>query len=89
VKLLLALLAILTGLSGGEAARATPLAPSAIGAAMALAEAAGEVRAARQGHRPRAAVPTRFVPDAAVLPRAVTAAPVQADRPSYGQRTRE
>jgi hypothetical protein len=89
LKLLLALLAIITGLSGGDSARATQIAPAAVGAAIALAEAAGEVHAARLSHRPQQAMPERFVPDAAVLPRAVTAAPVQTDVPTYGLRTRE
>lgn len=89
MKLILTLLAILTGLVGGDAARAVPVAPSAFGAAITLGETADEVRAAQQVHRPFQATPQRFNPKTALRARAVTAAPIQPGIPSYGLRTRE
>ena len=89
LKLLLTLLAIITGFAGGDAVRAAPAAPSAFGAALALAEAVSEGRAACQIHRPLVVAPQRYVRDRAAAPRAVTAAPRQLDIPSFGLRTRE
>ena len=89
MKLILTLLAILTGLVGGDAARAVPVAPSAFGAQITLIDAASEVRAARQVHRPQQPVPLRFAPSRAAPVRAVAAAPVQPGLPTYGLRTRE
>lgn len=89
MKLILTLLAILTGLVGGDAARAVPVAPSAFGSAITLAETAGEVRAARQVHRPQQHAPLRFAPDCAAPVRMVNAAPVQSSLPTYGLRARE
>lgn len=89
MKLILTLLAILTGLVGGDAARAVQVTPSAFGAAMTLSEAAGEVRAAQQVHRPQQRAPYRFVPRRGAATRAATAAPVQRRIPSYGLRVRE
>jgi hypothetical protein len=64
LKLLLTLLAIITGFSGVDAARAAPAAPMAFGAAIALAEVASDARAARHVHRPQQAAPVRFLPAA-------------------------
>lgn len=89
MKLLLTLLALLTGFAGGDAVRAVPAAPSAFGAALALAEAVSEGRAARQVHRPQQAAPLRFRPDCNAAPRVASAAPRQLGIPSYGLRTRE
>ncbi|MBA4748441.1 MAG: hypothetical protein H2056_06985 [Sphingopyxis sp.] len=89
MKLLLTLLALLTGFTGGEAVRVSPVAPSAFGAAMALAGAVSEGRAARQVHRPQQAAPLRFRPRRNVAPRLASAAPRQLGIPSYGLRTRE
>ena len=58
LKLLLALLAILTGLSGGEAVRTVNPAPSAVGAAMVLAEASVAAGAQLAGHRPTQGLPS-------------------------------
>jgi hypothetical protein len=57
LKLLLALLAILTGLTGGEAVRVQTVAPSALGAAAVLAEASVEAGARIAGHRPVQGLP--------------------------------
>jgi hypothetical protein len=54
VKLLLTLLALLTGFSGGDALRQIPATPAALGAAVAMAEAAVEARVATAAHRPLA-----------------------------------
>jgi hypothetical protein len=89
LKLILTLLAILTGLVGGEAARAVQVTPSAFGAALTLTEAAGEVRAAQQVHRPQQRAPHRFTAQRGATVRAVSAAPVQRSIPSYGLRARE
>jgi hypothetical protein len=89
LKLILTLLAILTGLVGGDAARAVPVAPSAFGAAITLGETPGEVRAAQQVHRPAHHVPLRFTPDRAAPARMVTAVPTHQGIPTYGLRARE
>lgn len=89
VKLLLTLLAILTGLAGGDAVRAAPAPASAVATAIAFAEAASDVCVAAQGHRPPQIQPSRFVPDRGEAVPPVTAAPAQQDIPSYGLRTRE
>ncbi|MDX2210975.1 MAG: hypothetical protein SFV20_11545 [Sphingopyxis sp.] len=60
MKLLLALLAILTGLTGGEAVRVAAAAPSALGAAAVLAEASVEAGARIAGHRPVQGLPSLF-----------------------------
>jgi hypothetical protein len=52
VKLILTLLALLTGLGGGEAVRSVEAAPSAIGAALMLAEAAAEAGSRAVRHHP-------------------------------------
>lgn len=89
MKLLLTLLALLTGFAGGDAVRVAPVSPSAFGAAMTLAEAVSEGRAARQIHRPQQAAPLRFRSDCTAAPRLASAAPRQFGIPSYGLRTRE
>ena len=89
MKLLLTLLAILTGFAGGDAVRAAPVTPSAFGAAVALAESASEARALQQVHRPQQAAAQRYIPDRASPPRAITTAPAQPGTPSYGLRTRQ
>lgn len=61
MKLLLTLLALLTGFAGGDVARHAPAAPAALGAAVAMAEAAVDARVAQAAHLPQAAAPTRLV----------------------------
>lgn len=55
MKLILTLLALLTGFAGGDAMRQIPATPSALGAAVAMVEAAVEARVAIAAHRPVAA----------------------------------
>jgi|GEM_PF-5594066 len=90
LKLLLTLLALLTGFSGVDAARAAPVTPAAVGMALALAEVASEVQAARHVHRPQQTALRRFMPDgAAAIFHPVNAALVQPGLTPRGMRTRE
>jgi hypothetical protein len=90
LKLLLTLLAILTGFSGADAARAAPVAPAAVGMALALAEVASEVRAARHSHSPQHTAPLRFTPDVpAPTFHPISAALVQPGLTPRGMRARE
>lgn len=87
MKLLLALLAILTGLSGGEAVRTVNPAPSAVGAAMVLAEASVVAGARLAGHRPAQDLPS--VADSACDASPLVAVPNPSDFTPRGLRALE
>ncbi len=89
MKLILTLLAILTGLSGGDVARAAPASPAALGFAITLAEAVVDARVAKAAHRPLAIQPRGLLRSALAPVRRASAAPVQSGFPPRGLRTRE
>ncbi|NJS14392.1 MAG: hypothetical protein HC788_06950 [Sphingopyxis sp.] len=90
MKLLLTLLVLLTGFSGVDAARAAPVTPAAFGTALALAEVASDVQAARHIHRPQQCAQVRFIGDVAGSDfRAIDTALVQPGLTPRGMRARE
>ncbi len=89
MKLILTLLALLTGLAGGDVARAAPASPAALGFAITLAEAVVDARVAKAAHRPAAAQPRGLIRSALTPARRASAAPVQPGLPPRGLRTRE
>lgn len=58
MKLLLTLLALLTGFAGADRAVVAPATPAALGVVVALAEVAAQRVAAVPAHRPSAVVPS-------------------------------
>lgn len=89
MKLLLTLLALLTGLAGGDVARAAPTAPAVMGIAITLAEAVVEARVAKTAHRPFIVAPRWVLVSALPAPRAATAAPLLPGFTPRGLRIRE
>ncbi|WP_432769756.1 MAG: hypothetical protein HEQ22_03145 [Sphingopyxis sp.] len=59
MRLLLTLLALLTGLATADRAVAAPAVPAAMGSLVLLAETAGKAEAADSERRPTATMPTR------------------------------
>jgi len=59
LRLLLTLLALLTGLATADRAMAAPAVPVAMGSLVMLAESAGKVEAADSERRPTTSTPTR------------------------------
>lgn len=89
MKLILTLLALLTGFAGGDAVRQAPASPAAMATGLAIVEAVGEARSAQAAHRPMAQPPRRLVIRPADMVRAVTPAPVIAGLTPRGLRARE
>lgn len=61
MKLILTLLAILTGFAGGDAVRLDAAAPAALGAALVLADASAEQTERTIAHHPIIAAPRRLM----------------------------
>ena len=59
MRLLLTLLALLTGFASADRAMAAPAVPAAMGSLVMLAESAGKVEASDSERRPTATTPTR------------------------------
>ena len=59
MRLLLTLLALLTGFASADRAMAAPAVPAAMGSLLMLAESAGKVDASDSERRPAATTPTR------------------------------
>ena len=59
MRLLLTLLALLTGFASADPAMAAPAVPAAMGSLVMLAESAGKVEASDSERRPTATTPTR------------------------------
>lgn len=69
MRLLLTLLALLTGLATADRAVAAPAMPAAMGALVMLAETAGKVEASENERRPAATTPTRRTTSGSGKPR--------------------
>ena len=87
MKLLLALLAILTGLTGGEVVRMQGASPSVLGAAAVLVEASAEAGARIAGHRPVQSLPSLV--DSACNDAPLAAIPAATDFTPRGPRALE
>ncbi len=89
MKLLLTLLAILTGFAGGDAARFAPAPTATLGVAAVLAKGAVPQNQAQAANRPVLAAPLRLVTSCTQMVRQVTAAPILSGLTPRGLRARE
>lgn len=89
MKLLLTLLAILTGFAGGDAVRHASAPTAALGAVALLAEAAVAPGERRAAHRPLTEQPRHIVQSCLQMARALVPAPIVPGFAPRGLRTRE
>jgi hypothetical protein len=89
MKLILTLLAILTGLVGGDAARHAPAPTAALGVAAVLVHGGAEQAQRLAAHRPLADQPRRLAAACLQAVRAVGTAPILSGLTPRGLRARE
>jgi hypothetical protein len=89
VKLILALLALLTGMAGSDSVRITPTTPAALGAVVLIADQVQSARQHTAASHPMAAAPRRVLNRCAHVVRTLFSDPVSPGLTPRGMRARE